>query len=82
MDKKNIPLLMMLVAGAVTWIITFVQKYQPLTAYLILFGVMVLFYAMGTLIKWMFISFERRNAEAQAQSAEGLVTEEEEREEQ
>lgn len=81
MDKKNIPLIMMLVAGAVTWIITFVKKYEPLVSYLILFGVMVLFYVMGTFIKWMFISFERRNAEAQAQGTEELATEEEEEEE-
>jgi len=81
MDKKNIPIIMMLVAGAITWIMTFIQKYDPLVSYLILFGVMVFFYIMGTFIKWMFISFERRNEETQNQGTEELATEEEEEEE-
>ena len=81
MDKKNIPLILMLVAGAVTWIVTFLNHYESLVSFLILFGVMVLFYVIGTLIQWMFVSFEKKNAEAQAQSGEELVSEEEEEEE-
>lgn len=81
MEKKNLPLILMLSAGAVTWIITYFNKYEPLQAYLILFGVMVLFYIIGTLIKWMFVSFERKNAEMSEQNAQEIMVNEEQKEE-
>ena len=81
MERKNIPLLLMLTAGAITWIITFLQKYNPLVSYLILFGVMALFYVIGTLIKWMFDSFEKKNAEAAEQNVDEQMENEEQEEE-
>lgn len=81
MEKKNIPLILMLSAGAITWIITFFQKYDPLISYLILFGVMVFFYVIGTLITWMFISFDKKNEELAIQNQEEQILSEEEKEE-
>lgn len=84
MDKKNIPILLMLVAGAITCIITFIEKYSVLTQLLVLFIVLVIFYCIGTVIKWAFISFERRNEEQNklnAQKKNEDIKEEEEEEE-
>ena len=81
MDRKNLPLVLMLVAGAITWIITYFNHYKPLQAYLILFVVMLFFYIVGTMIKWMFISFEKKNAEAAEQNSEEIMINEEQKEE-
>ncbi len=81
MDRKNIPIIMMLVAGVITCIITFLQKYSIIKKLVVLFVVLILFYGMGTLIKWAFDSFEKHNSEAAVPSEEETAEEEEEEEE-
>ena len=81
MDRKNIPIIMMLVAGVITCIITFLQKYSMTKKLVVLFVVLILFYGMGTLIKWAFDSFEKHNSEADVPSEEEIAEEEEEEEE-
>lgn len=81
MDRKNIPIIMMLVAGVITCIITFLQKYSIIKKLVVLFVVLILFYGMGTLIKWAFDSFEKHNSEVAVPSEEEIAEEEEEEEE-
>ena len=77
MDKKYIPIILMLAAGAVTCIITFIEKYSIVKQLLILLIVLLVFYFIGTVIKWVFISFEK-NAENQGVPVEEEVAQEEE----
>ena len=61
MSRKNLPLLLMLFAGAITCIITYVKEYS-LTAKLVsLFLVLLLFYFLGSVLMWTLDSFEKQN---------------------
>lgn len=63
MKRKNIPLILMLVAGAVTGIITCVMGYslvEKLTALLI---ALIVFYLIGVCFKTVLDVFEKQNAE-------------------
>lgn len=65
MKRSNIPLILMLVAGAVTGIITCVKGYsivEKLTALLIS---LVVFYLIGVCFKTLLDVFDRQNAERQ-----------------
>lgn len=86
MNRKNLPLLMMLVAGAVTCIINLVHNYTILGQMTSLLITLVIFYFLGSLLKWTLDYFENQNelarmeeeaAEEDAESAEeeGAVTE-------
>lgn len=61
MNRKNLPLLLMLTAGAVTCIITFIQKYSPLMKLISLFVVLLIFYFLGSVLKWTLDYFDKQN---------------------
>lgn len=67
MSRKNLPLLLMLTAGAVTCIITYVMDYSMVKKLVSLFFVLILFYAFGSILKWTLDSFDRQNEEKKAQ---------------
>ena len=50
MNRKNIPLLLMLTAGAVTCIITYVKRYSMNAKLISLFVVLVIFYVLLLLL--------------------------------
>lgn len=75
MDRKNLPLLFMLTAGAVTCIITYIQNYSVLAKLVSLFVVLLLFFLLGSVLKWTLDRFERQNEEKL--SEEGEVIEKE-----
>lgn len=79
MNRKNLPLLLMLIAGAATCIITFVQKYSVIGKLASLLFVMVLFYFLGNVLKWTLDAFDRQN-EAKRAAEEALLKESEESE--
>lgn len=81
MDRKNIPVVLMLVAGLITCVITFIQKYSVLKKLVVLLIVLILFYFLGTIIKWAFDSFEKHNAQRNAPKEDEAVEEEREVEE-
>ena len=54
MNRKNLPLLLMLTAGAVTCIITYVMDYSM---------VIRLVYLFGNILKWTLDFFEKQNQE-------------------
>lgn len=76
MNRKNLPLLLMLTAGAVTCIITYIMDYSMVAKLASLFLVLILFYALGSILKWTLDSFEKQNEEkrkkeeAEAEGAE------------
>ena len=47
MERKMIPLALMLLAGAICSIVCFVQGYDAFTMLLVLFIVLLVFYIMG-----------------------------------
>ncbi|MFQ8982181.1 MAG: hypothetical protein ACLR6I_17970 [Waltera sp.] len=63
MNRKNMPLLLMLIAGACTWIVTLVRSYSLLASLVALFTVMLLFYCLGSVIRLLLDRFDRQNEE-------------------
>lgn len=61
MNRKNLPLILMLVAGAVTCIITLIREYSVLGSLIALFVVLVLFFFLGSVMKWTLDYFDREN---------------------
>lgn len=85
MNRKNLPLLLMLAAGAVTSIITYVKDYTLAGKLVALFVVLLVFYVLGTILKWALDYFDEQNQkrleEEAAQAEETESTEESETEE-
>ena len=61
MNRKNLPLILMLTAGAVTCIITFFREYTLLEKLIALFVVMLIFCALGSLLKETLDYFDKQN---------------------
>ena len=64
------PLLLMLIAGACTCIITLVRSYSVLASLVALFAVMLLFYCLGSVIRLLLDRFDRQNEEKAKQEQE------------
>ena len=79
MDRtlKNLPLIFMLTAGAITSIITYILHYEGKTALLILLAVLLLFYVIGLLFQKMINGFEEEidKKERERLEEEGKVLE-------
>lgn len=75
MNRKNMPLLLMLTAGAVTCIITFIEHYTVFEKLASLLAVLVVFWVLGSILKWTLDYFDRKNEEKL--KAEGEVIEKE-----
>lgn len=61
MDRKNLPLILMLTAGAVTCVINLIRQYSVLNQLIVLLIVLVLFYVLGSAIKWTLDYFDAQN---------------------
>lgn len=61
MNRKNLPLLLMLTAGAVTCIITYIQNFTIFAKLASLFVVLLLFYIMGSALVWLLDHFDAQN---------------------
>ena len=68
-------MLLMFAAGVVTCIITFVQQFSVLNQLIALFCVMLLFYALGGVLKWTLDFFDAQNEKRR--NEEGEVIEKE-----
>ncbi len=64
------PLLLMLIAGACTCIVTLVRSYSVLASLVALFAVMLLFYCLGSVIRLLLDRFDRQNEEKAKQEQE------------
>lgn len=79
-DKKNIfPLILMLVAGALTGIMAYLSNYEIKEFLLILLLVMLCFYIVGLIILKVLAAFEKKNLEEleKQKAEEGIVVEKE-----
>ena len=68
-------LLLMLIAGACTCIITLVRSYSVLASLVALFAVMLLFYCLGSAIRLLLDRFDRQNEEKEKQEQEAKAEE-------
>lgn len=75
MNRKNLPMVLMLLAGAITCIITFIREYAMVERLAILLGVLVLFYLLGSILVWTLNYFDMQNE--QRRKEEGEVIEKE-----
>lgn len=69
------PLLLMLIAGECTCIITLVRSYSVLASLVALFAVMLLFYCLGSAIRLLLDRFDRQNEEKEKQEQEAKAEE-------
>lgn len=78
MNRKKMPLVLMLTAGAVTCIITFIMHYPIIWKLLTLLLVLIIFYVLGTVLKWVLDAFEKQNEKAALDEGEVIAKEAEE----
>ena len=77
MNRRKLPLIFMLVAGAVTCIITLIRKYSVLHSLIALFGAFVIFFFLGSVMKWTLDYFDRENEKKRIEAQEAAAQEEE-----
>lgn len=65
----------MLTAAAVTSIITFIQQYSLLAKLVSLFVVMLIFYALGSVLKWTLDYFDQQNEKRRLEEGEVIEKE-------
>lgn len=75
MNRRNLPLLLMLTAAAVTTIITFIQQYSMLDKLVSLFVVMLIFYVLGSVLKWTLDYFDKQNEKRRLEEGEVIEKE-------
>lgn len=75
MDRKNMPLILMLVAGAVTCVITFIQNFSIVAKLGSLLVVLLVFYFLGTVLRWTLDSFDKENEEKNREEGEVIEKE-------
>ena len=88
MNRRMLPLLFMLISGAIASIATFIHGYSVLEKLIILLIVMVIFGALGSLLANTMNYFDKQNAkikeeqerlEAEAEKAEAEVQDKQEK---
>lgn len=87
MKRKMIPIFLMLVAGAITSIITYIKDYELTRMLWTLLGALIVFYVLGVVIQKTLNLFdkqieeaEKKAKEAEAKEAEAKEAEEKEKE--
>lgn len=75
MNRKYMPLILMLVAGAVTCIITFIQNYSIIGKLISLLIVLIVFYVLGSGLKWTLDYFDAQNEEKKQKEGEVIEKE-------
>ena len=83
MSRKLIPIILMLTAGAVTSIVTYIRNFELIEMLWILLGVLILFYIFGLGIKKVLDVFDEqiKESEEKENESEGSVIEKEMKEE-
>ena len=75
MNRNNMPLILMLVAGAVTCIIGLIQQYSILGQLASLLIVLVIFYFLGSVLKWTLDYFDNENEKRRLEEEAALEKE-------
>ncbi len=75
MNRRTMPLILMLLAGVVTCIITFIMQYTIIFKLLALLVVLLVFYTLGSIFKWVLDMFDRQNAKIAMEQGEVIQKE-------
>ena len=81
MNRRTMPFILMLVAGAFTCIMTFINEYSIIDKLLILSIVMFVFYILGVILQKVLDHFDKQNEEkrrAEEEAREKELMEQEE----
>lgn len=78
MKRDSMPLILMLGAGAVTCVITFIQNYPIWAKLLSLLIVLIVFYFLGSVLKWTLDTFDRQNDKKSKEEGEVIEKDAEE----
>lgn len=77
MNRRSLPFVLMLFAGAVTCIITFVRQYSIIDKLVALLVVMVIFLGLGTVLRLTLDYFDKENAKKALEEGEVIEKENE-----
>ncbi len=77
MKRRMIPIFLMLLAGAITSIITYIRDYELVKMLWTLLGVLIVFYALGVVIKKTLNLFDAQIEEAEKKAKEAEEKEKE-----
>ena len=74
---KMFPLILMLIAGSITSVMTYYFQYEIKAALLVLLSVLLVFYLLGLLLINVIVSFDKKNEEERLakEQEEGTVLE-------
>lgn len=75
MNRKYMPIILMLLAGAVTCLITFIKDYSLSAKLLSLIIVLVLFYTLGSILKGILDYFDKQNTKESREQGEVIQKE-------
>lgn len=77
MNRKSIPLVLMLLAGIVTCIITFIRQYSVIDKLVALLVVLVIFLILGNVLRYTLDYFDRENEKKALEEGEVIEKENE-----
>lgn len=80
MKRRMIPIFLMLVAGAITSIITYIKDYELTRMLWTLLGALVVFYVLGVVVQKTLNLFDEQIEEAEKKAKEAEIKEAEEKE--
>lgn len=75
MNRKSIPLILMLLSGVVTCIITYIKNYSVFAKLASLLAVMIVFLVLGSVFKWTLDLFDHQNEKKAQEEAEAAENE-------
>lgn len=75
MNRNNMPLILMLSAGAVTYVVTFFRDYTVTGQLFTLLIVLLIFYFLGSALKWTLNYFEEQNEKRNREAGEVIEKE-------
>lgn len=75
MNRNTLPLMLMLVTGGITCIVTFAMDYSITQKLVYLLIVLILFYFLGNVIKWTLNYFDRQNEKLAMEEGEVIEKE-------
>jgi len=77
MNRKSIPLVLMLVAGVITCIITFVRQYSVIDKLVALLVVLLVFFVLGNVLRMTLDYFDKENEKKALEEGEVIEKENE-----
>ena len=72
MNRKNLPLLLMLISGIVTCIYTFILQYSTLKKLVYLFVVMLVIYLLSCIMMWVVDCFKAESEKQLEEEGEAI----------